>query len=169
MELLTKLGINWQQLLAQAVNFVIIMSVLSYFVYKPVLRTIDARTARIKKAMDDAKEIENQKKELENFKQDQLRVIDKEVGLILEKAKQEADRMKKDIIDAAQKEADSLQEKGEKKLAEERSRVFGEVHDTLNAAIIGMTEKILKREFSEKDQERVLSYISEELPKMLVS
>ena len=169
MELLTKLGINWQQLLAQAVNFAIIMSVLAYFVYKPVLRTIDERTARVKKAMEDAKDIENQKKELEKFKQEQLRAIDKEAGVILEKAKQEADRMKKDIIDAAQKEADSLQEKGEKKLSEERARVFAEVQDTLNAAIIGMTQKILQREFSPKDQERVLSYISDELTKMLVS
>ena len=51
----------------------------------------------------------------------------------------------------------------------ELSRVFAEVQDTLNAAIIGMTQKILQREFSPKDQERVLSYISDELPKMLVS
>ncbi len=167
MELLTKLGINWQQLLAQAVNFAIVMGVLAYYVYKPVLRTIDARTERIRKAMDEAKDIENQKLALEKSKQEQLRAVDKEAGVILEKAKQDADRMRQDMLANAQKESDMILAKGQKQLAEERVHVFAEVQDTLNAVIINMTEKILKREFNEKDQERVLSSIEKELPSML--
>jgi F-type H+-transporting ATPase subunit b len=169
MELITKLGINWQQLLAQAINFAIIMGVLAYFVYKPVLRTIDARTERIRKAMEEADEVKNQKKELEKFRQEQLSKIDKEAGAILEKAKQEAERMRHSMLENAQKEADALMQKGQKQLSEERSRVFADVQNTLNAVILNMTQKILQREFTAKDQERVLAEIQKDLPSMLVS
>ena len=55
MELLTKLGINWQLLLAQIVNFLIVLGVLGIFVYKPILNLLDARSERIRKSMDDVK------------------------------------------------------------------------------------------------------------------
>ncbi|HVW67029.1 MAG TPA: F0F1 ATP synthase subunit B [Candidatus Peribacteraceae bacterium] len=167
MQILTTLGIEWQQLLAQAINFAIIMGVLAYFVYKPVMRVIDARTERIRKAMEEAEEVENQKKELEKFRQQQLSEIDKEAGKILEKAKQEAERMRKDILDNAQKETALMIEKAEKQLANERARVFSEVQDTVGNMIITMTEKILEREFSAKDQERLMKSLEKELPQML--
>ncbi|MFA5800107.1 MAG: hypothetical protein WC840_04070, partial [Candidatus Peribacteraceae bacterium] len=78
MELLTKLGINWQLLLAQIVNFLIVLGVLGAFVYKPILNLLDARTERIRKAMEDAKRIENQAKEMEEQRQRALRKLDQE-------------------------------------------------------------------------------------------
>ncbi|PIR50188.1 F0F1 ATP synthase subunit B, partial [Candidatus Peregrinibacteria bacterium CG10_big_fil_rev_8_21_14_0_10_54_7] len=68
MELLTKLGINWQLLLAQIVNFAIVVGVLSFFLYKPLLNLIDTRRERIRKAMEDAQRIENQAKEMEELR-----------------------------------------------------------------------------------------------------
>ncbi len=168
MELLSTLGIQWQQLLAQAINFLIIMSVLAYFVYKPVLRTIDARSERIRKAMEEAKAIEDQKKELEVFRQQQLTKIDQQAGIILEKAKQEAERMRHEILETAKKETDQMMQKAQKQLTDERSRVFHEVQDTVSQMIIRMTEKILEREFTPKDQERLLKDLEKQLPQMLV-
>jgi len=167
MQILSTLGIEWQQLLAQAINFLIIMGVLAYFVYKPVLRVIDARTERIRKAMEEAEDVENQKKKLEEFRQEQLRKTDQEAGKILEKAKLEAEAMRKDILNNAQKETTLMIEKAEQQLANERARVFTEVQDTVSAMIIAMTEKILEREFSPKDQERLMKSLEKELPQML--
>ncbi len=40
-------GIDWRLLIIQAVNFALLLSVLTYFLYRPVLKIIDERRAKI--------------------------------------------------------------------------------------------------------------------------
>src|SRR3989344_8250900 len=106
MELLTKLGIDWKLLLAQIVNFTLLVGVLTYFVYRPLLNLLDQRREKIRKAMEDAKHIENQKKEMEIFRNEQMKKIDQEVGVFLQRSKQQAEAMKVEILASARKEAE---------------------------------------------------------------
>lgn len=46
-ELLATFGVNWKLLLIQAVNFGLLLAILSYFLYKPVLKIIDERREKI--------------------------------------------------------------------------------------------------------------------------
>ncbi len=163
MELLSKLGINVGLLIAQIVNFTIVVGALTYFVYKPLLNVLDKRSARIKKSMDDARKIESQKKELDEFRVEQMKKIDAEAGAFLEKAKQEADLSKQQIIAAAQEEAAKILARGEQQLTEERRRVLGEVQGQVAEMIVRLTQKILEREFSAPDQKRLLTDLTKEV------
>ena len=167
MELLSKLGIDWALLIAQIVNFSILVGVLTYFVYKPILNVIDARREKIRKAMEDAKSIENQKKEMEVHRAAELHRIDLECGAFMEKTKQQAEKMKQEILASARGEADAALAKGRKQLDDERSRVFADVQTVLSSMIIKMTEKIIEREFSKADQDRILASLEKELPSLL--
>ncbi|MBI1812510.1 F0F1 ATP synthase subunit B [Candidatus Peregrinibacteria bacterium] len=167
MELLAKLGVDWKLLLAQVVNFSIILGVLSFFIYRPLLNLLDERRARIAKAMEDAKRIENQRTEMEAFRLQQMKKIDQEVGAFLQRAKGEAEVIKKQILDAAKKEAEHALAKGRQQLADERATVFHEVQGTLTSVIVRMTEKILEREFSDQDQKRLVTALQKELPSHL--
>ncbi len=167
MELLTKLGIDWGVLIAQLINFVILIVALTYFVYKPVLRLLDDRRERIRKAMEDAKSIENQKRELDQFKAEQLRKVDQEVAKFLESSKGQAEAAKKEILAGAEKEAAQILVKARQQLDEERSRMVNDVQGTLASVIVRMTEKILEREFSKADQTRLLGAVEKELPSLI--
>lgn len=46
-ELFAVFGVNWKLLLAQVVNFGVLLGLLTYFLYKPVLRIIDERQRKI--------------------------------------------------------------------------------------------------------------------------
>ena len=167
MELLSKLGIDWALLIAQIVNFAILVGVLTFFVYRPILNVLDARREKIRKAMEDAKSIENQKKELEVHRAAELHRIDQECGAFMEKTKQQAEKMKQEILASARTEADAALAKGRKQLDDERSRVFADVQTVLSSMIIKMTEKIIEREFSKADQDRILHSLEKELPSLL--
>jgi F-type H+-transporting ATPase subunit b len=167
MELLAKLGIDWKLLLAQIVNFTILVGVLSYFVYKPLLNLLDERRERIRKAMEDAKHIENQKKEMEVIKADRLKKIDQEMGTMLENARRDAERMKEEILASAKQQADQMIEKATRQIEDERGRVLSEVQGSLARMILRMTEKIVRREFAPADQSRLLSELEKDLPAML--
>ncbi len=167
MELLLKLGVDWKLLIAQIVNFTILVSVLTYFVYRPLLNLLDARRARIAKAMEDAARIEEQNRELEQFRTEQLKKIDQEVGALLERGKRQGETMRDEILASAKREADAILAKGERQLEEERTRVFQEIQASLASMIVRMTEKILTREFSAADQQRILSDLEKNIPSLL--
>ncbi len=52
--LLDAFGINGSLLLAQAVNFGILLIALSYFLYKPILNMLDARQKKVAQGVQDA-------------------------------------------------------------------------------------------------------------------
>ncbi|MBI1934655.1 F0F1 ATP synthase subunit B [Candidatus Peregrinibacteria bacterium] len=168
MELLAKLGVDWRLLIAQIVNFTILLSVLTLFVYRPLLRVIDERRERIRKSMEDADAIAHEKEKIAQARQEALRKIDQECGAFLEKAKNDAERMKADILHTTDIEVKNLLTKGREQLRSERAQALQEMQKSLSSAILQMTEKILEREFSPRDQERVLTQIERSLPSLLV-
>ncbi|MEK7591032.1 MAG: F0F1 ATP synthase subunit B [Patescibacteria group bacterium] len=167
MELLSKLGIDLGLLIAQMVNFGILVGVLTFFIYRPLLNVIDARREKIRKAMEDANMIERQKKELVVRRTAELHRIDQECGAFMEKTKQQAEKAKQEILASARTEAEQTLERGRKMLEEERMRVFAEVQGILSSLILRMTEKILEREFGKSDQERIMTSLEKELPHLL--
>ena len=167
MELLSKLGIDWKLLIAQIVNFAILVGVLSYFVYKPLLTLLDARREKIRKAMEHADNVEKQRKELEAFRTEQLRKIDQEAGALLEKARQQAEKMHSEILTSAKKETDQMLDRGRKQLESERTTVMHELQGTLATIIMQLTQKIIEREFSSADQRRILTALEKEIPNVV--
>ena len=55
MEIFSKLGIDWRLLLAQVVNFLILLFVLRRFAYTPMLRFLEKRKNRIEKGLKEGK------------------------------------------------------------------------------------------------------------------
>lgn len=167
MELITTLGIDWQVMLAQAMNFGILIVALSFLLYTPLLRLLDDRRERIRKSMEDAKHIENQKREIDALRQERIRAADKEASGILEQAKGHAESMKKDIIAGAEKEAHQIVVKAKQQADDERGRMLAGAQETLAKVIIKMSEKIIEREFTPDDQKRILARVQKDLPAIL--
>ena len=109
----------------------------------------------------------SEKEELIKARQEALRKIDQECGAFLEKAKIAAEHLKADTLHAADMEAKNLLTKGREQLRSERAQALQEMQKTLASAILRMTENILEREFSARDQERILTSVERSLPSLL--
>ena len=110
--LLDQLGIDWKLFLSQAVNFFILLVVLTFFVYKPLIKVIKKRTARIKEGLEKADEADVRLAEID--------VIGK--GKIKE-AEQKSIEIIKDTEDKAKILASELQKKNEEKQAQLQKEV----------------------------------------------
>jgi F-type H+-transporting ATPase subunit b len=167
MELLTKLGINWQLLIAQIVNFVIVMGVLAYFVYKPLLNLLDQRSERIKKAMNEAKRLEEEARKMEAHRVEALKKIDEEAGVMLSAARAKAEAMHGEMIAKARVDAEKIVEKGRQDILAERNAALQEIQETLGKVILELTEKLLEREFSSADQKKAVQTLTTSIPALL--
>lgn len=166
-EILHALGIDWFALLAQAVNFAILVFVLVKFVYKPVLKVIDERRTLVAESMEKVKEIDRHKEQIDHDRTKILRQADEEAGQLLGRAKTEAEAIRIEIEKAAKLHADQILTKGRQQLEMERSQVAKEVQDKLAHAIVLSAEKILRREFSQEDQENFEAELKKNLPTLL--
>lgn len=167
MELIEQLGVDWRLLIAQIVNFAILAGVLGYFVYKPLLNLLDERRDRIVKAMENAKRIEEQTRELEHFRLEQLQKVDHEIGVMMERSRRDAEIVRNRIMEEAKIETDSMLAKGRRQLEDERVRAFRDIQESLAAVIVRVTGKILEREFSDADQKRLIASMEKEIPLLL--
>jgi F-type H+-transporting ATPase subunit b len=142
--LLDQLGINWQLLLSQAVNFFILLLVLTFFVYKPLMKVVKKRNDRIKEGLDKANEADIRLKEID--------VIGK--GKIKE-AEQKGIEIMKETENKAKVLAAELQKKNEEKQAqmqkeqqeqlkkmqeENKKKVLAEAADLVKKTIIKTVE-----------------------------
>lgn len=105
MELLTKLGIDWKLLIAQAVNFLIVLAVLYRFLYKPLLKFLDERQQRIAKSLAEAQRIETELKSLEVKRQESEREAKRRAQEILMAAEAEAETRRQEMLAKMKDEA----------------------------------------------------------------
>jgi F-type H+-transporting ATPase subunit b len=166
-ELIKALGLDWYALIAQVVNFAILIFVLSRFVYKPVLRIIDERRSIIEKSMKEAEEIAQSKELLDKERADVLRKADIEGGALLERAKEEAEAIRAEIEKEARAHAKQIVAKGMQQLENERAKLVAEIQAKLAHAVVLSAEKILRREFSKEDQQQFETELKDSLPALL--
>lgn len=163
MELLTKLGIDWKLLVAQIVNFAILLVVLRAFVYKPVLEMLERRSKTIEKGLKDAKESEEKLSNAEKFQDEKIRAAEREVGKILESARQDSEKMSKQIVADAHAQAEEILKRTRLELEEEKVAMMEALRRHVTDLIIAATSKILKREFSDSDQKRLSDALLKEM------
>src|SRR3989344_1805866 len=87
---LDTLGINWKLLIAQLVNFGIILVVLWKWVFTPVAKKLTERTERIEKAMKDASDTEKAKADYFQWKETEMTKVRSQAPAIITAAQSEA-------------------------------------------------------------------------------
>ena len=112
--------IDWFTVLAQVVNFLILVWLLKRFLYRPILDAIDAREKRIAKELADAdaKKAEAQK-ERDEF-QHKNEEFEQQRAALLGKATDEAKAERQRLLDEARAEADALAAKRQEALRSEQ-------------------------------------------------
>lgn len=167
MELIHKLGIDWKLLIAQIVNFFILLFVLYKFVYRPVLEMLDKRSKTIEKGIADAKASEERLTHIEKMQAERMAQTEKQVGKLLDQAKADAEAMKKDIVVAAHAQAEDLLRRSRIQMEEEKQKMIQDVKKEVTAFIVLATGKLLEREFSTIDQKRLADVIANEAKQSL--
>jgi F-type H+-transporting ATPase subunit b len=167
MELLNTLGVNWTMLVAQLLNFGILLVALTYLLYKPVLKLIDERRERIRQSMEHAEKLEVQVQEMEKERKKRMKELDDQAKTFLEQAREQAEGTKKQILDGAKAEVDQMLEKGRKQLHDEKQKLLTDLQKTVSSVSVSLAEKILEREFSDADQKRMLSELERDVPSLI--
>ena len=167
MELLSTLGLNWSALVAQLINYGILLVALTFLLYRPILRLLDERSARIAKSMEDSKKIEQKLKDIEKDRAAAMKELDQKASAILAEAKKQADVSKAEMMQSAQQEVSALLERGKKQLEDEKRKMVADLEKTVAKATVTLAGKILEREFTPADQTRLIGTLQQDIPALI--
>lgn len=138
-DLFGQLGINLPMLLAQILNFAILLVVLTLFVYRPLIKLMAERQQKIKFGLEGAKEVENKLAEIETLKEHSLAQANKTALKIVGEAENLAVKTGQEIVTQAEKRGENIlleaQHLAEIRRAEELDKLSTESRDLVRLAL----------------------------------
>ncbi|HCP08291.1 MAG TPA: ATP synthase F0 subunit B [Candidatus Moranbacteria bacterium] len=155
-ELIKTFHVDIKLLVAQLVNFTIVLFVLHRFAYKPILKNLNDRTDKIEKGIKDAEDARIKIEEIREKEKEVLAEAKKEAQKIISKAEETAKKNKEEIIVEAKRESDEMLKKTEKKMEEEKNKMFAELKGEIAGLVIVAAEKIISEKLDGgKDKELI--------------
>jgi F-type H+-transporting ATPase subunit b len=134
---------GWFTIVAQAVNFLILVWLLKRFLYKPILRAIDEREKGIAHRLASAQaEIAEAQKQRDDF-QRKNQVFDQERASLMSKAVDEAKAERQRLLDEARNDADALRAKRQNSLRNEQRNLSQEIIRWTRKEVFAITRKTL--------------------------
>ena len=108
-QLFDQLGINWELLLSQGVNFILLLIVLRIFVYKPLLKLLHDRRERIEGGLAKADEAERRLHEVDQIGKGKIKEAEQEAIAILKRTETEAKTLEEKLLaDAKRREEEAM-------------------------------------------------------------
>ncbi len=156
MEALHNLGIDGKLLLAQVVNFLILLFILRKFAYRPMLEFLEKRTARIEQGIKDAEAAGKRLEEAARKEEKMLVQAREEARSLVAKAEIAAEKRAEAIMDAVELKSQAIFAESKKHAEAEREKIFREAKEELASLVLLATGKMLK-EKSEGKNDRELA------------
>ena len=165
MEAILKL-INFPELIASAIGFVIFAWVLVKFLWKPTLKVIDERRESIEAAFQ---EVDDARAEVAELKQDyeqKLSQISAEAQVKLQEAIDRGQRVSDELRQAAEEQREKLLEKTQQDIAREKDKAVAELRNTAIDLSFTIANRVLREGLEREDHDRLVHSFIDELKEL---
>ena len=143
-ELLAVFGVNWKLLLAQGINFALLLAVLSYFLYKPVLRMIDERREKIAEGVKTAEAASLRLAEAQKKGDGIVGDASREAETLVKTARVRAEEKSAEIVKSAEAQAQGVLSDAAARAEEAKRQAIKESEKEITRAAMLAAERILK-------------------------
>lgn len=149
--------VDWFTVVAQVINFLILMWLLRRFLYRPILNAIKAREKHITDQLADAKAIEaTAQKSQDEFTQ-KNEAFDKQKAALLRDAKKDSETERDRLLSQVKEEADTLRSKRKEVLEQELKDLQENTARQIQGEVFATTKKLLHDLADESIEERMIA------------
>lgn len=165
MGLIQALGIDGRILLAQFLNFAVLVFVLWRFAYKPVFKILEERRLKIEKGLDDADAAAKSLLLTEEENKQLLIKARQEASVIIENAQAQADLRQQAIVGKAEEEIAAITEKERAKISAEKEAIMSQLKNEVSSLVLAGLQQFLSENMTDKRDQEVVSKIVNNLEK----
>ena len=163
MGLLQDLGVDGPKLIAQLINFAIVLFVLWRFAYKPVFEMLETRRKTIAESMDNAEKIKTELTETQAERDKVLAEANQKAQEMIADAKEAAKQVGEAEGQKAVKQAEEIIRKAREATDADRDQMMSELRAEIGRLVVETTAKVSGKVLTAEDQQRLIDETNKEL------
>ncbi len=165
MEIFNKLGIDFKILIAQLVNFFLLLYILQRFLYKPLFALMKKREEKIKLGLENTVKIQEKMEKVEKDIQEKMIKTNQQINAMLTKAKKESDERKGDLLEKAKREIETQKKETRDYIEAEKKKIGEEVLREVSPLIVEIAAKFLTQKVDNQDKQLWIKEINSAIDK----
>jgi F-type H+-transporting ATPase subunit b len=138
------------------VTFLLLLVAFVYLAWNPLKATLQAREDSIRKSLDDARQAREELQRLRGESAKMLAEARAEADTILSRTREDANRFRDEMKDKAQADAATIVKNAERRIEMETSRALQQIRAEAVEFSVAIASKILQRNVSKEDNERLI-------------
>ena len=151
------LGINWTTILVHLAVFAVLVTGLTFLVYKPVLKFVRKRQESIQRGLDEAQTVKQEGEAVKAEYEAKLAEADREAQLLLDQARHESEQMQQESRLQADREGEAIKEQARREAQCQKQEMLAAVQQNAGTVAIDLVRELLQREVSQQDNERLIA------------
>lgn len=150
-------------LIAQVLNFFILLFILKKFAYKPLLDLMEARRQRVVSDIENAEKNRVASEELKAEYEKQLAEVKHEAQVIMDKANKLANETREEIIAQARAEQERLIEAARDQIAREQQKAMMELRNEVASLSMLVATQIVGKSMDEQKDKQIIADVLSKL------
>jgi F-type H+-transporting ATPase subunit b len=156
MDPLAKLGFNLPTLIAQLINFGLLLLLLRLFAYKPIMKMLDNRANKIKESLEAGERAKQEAVQAEQEVTKRIEAASRDGQKIVDQAVQAAEEVRRKAALEAKKEAEVIVEKARVEIRREQEEAVNDLRKEVADLAVVVAGKAISRSLDEKTQRQLI-------------
>jgi len=156
------LGISWQGLVAQLINFGILLVLLYFIAYKPIRRMLDERSEKVKTSMEQAEQMKEVMARTEEQVKEELDAARTERQNIVAQADQVGQQLKEEAREQAKQDAEVIVAKARAEIERERDEAIAQLKREFADLAIMAAEKVINETLDKEKHRKLIDEVLEQ-------
>ena len=157
------LGINLIGLITQVVGFVAIVVLLTWLLYKPLLRVLDQRSERIRESLEASERAREEVARSQEEMQRQIEESRAEGQQLIAQARDVADRFREEELAKARDEIAAQRSRAEADIQRERDAAIEDIRREFAGLAVVAAERVIRRSLDESGHEELIEQVLREV------
>ena len=159
---MTALGINAAGLLTHLISFVILVGLLTFLLYRPLLNVLDRRSDRIRESLEASQRAQEEAARSQEEMQEQLEAARAEGQQMIAQAREVADRFREEELARAREDIAAERTRAEANIQRERDAAIEELRREFAGLAVVAAERVIRRSLDDSDHSVLIEQVLEE-------
>src|SRR4051812_33388812 len=164
MDVLNTLGINARDFIWHTINFIVLIVLLTRFLYRPIVGMLEERTRRIQESLEAAERARADVAQADREREELLASTRREIQEMMATAQQVSERIQSEARSTAQQEAQRIVETARQEAEAERAQAMAELRREVASLAVAAAERVISRSLDDQAHRQLVEQFLDEQP-----
>ena len=164
MDIFTTLGITARDFIWHTINFVVLIALLTKFLYRPIGTMLAERTRRIEESLAAAERAQADLARADREREELLASTRREIGEMMAQAQSVAERIQTEARTSAQQEAQRIIETARQEAESERAQAMADLRREVAGLAVMAAERVINRSLDDRAHRQLVEEFLSEQP-----